>query len=334
MIFYFSAPRNVFLYGRGGSKATHCSWMIHGKPEDAVRIRIHSLKADRSTCKSAVRPLTENLDCEDGSLPLIKLHVSEVPWRDVEIPRACLCSTEVLPHVIESRGSALLLNLTLSGMGPGDDYRNLNFEVEYEFLSKDKCPDGNRRLESSAGGIMLSSAESPDECDTRPWLLEAPMGHSFFLTVPKATFANSSCSTDSRLILRQPGRAESLVVACPAADQDSSIKFVWPPIPGLHQPVNRAAFHNFMSGAPQLVAQYKSQRSSALSIQWLHLRDPNKIEIDNSSSSANYEDIHSRATCRELCVVLRACIAQELWCDGVTHCPDGKDQLHFSKNAN
>lgn len=304
----------------------HCSWLIQGNPHEAVRLTINSIIAEQSTCRTLVRPLTENLDCDGATEPLLRIHLSEVPWEGVEVPRACLCSPEVLPHTIESTGSALLLNMTVSGMGPGDDYKNFNFNVEYEFIPKPECPGGNRRLEAPAGGVSIGSTDNPGECDTRPWLLEAPLGHSFLLTLPKATLANESCSTDSRLVLRTPGSTDTLVVVCPTAAQDAVIQLVWPPIPGLQQQsTNRAAFlQDFVRGVPQLVAQWEPRRASALNMQWLHLRDPSKVAALESETENTYS---SKKKCRELCEALGACIAKELWCDGTPHCPDGKE-LH------
>ncbi|XP_018025547.2 uncharacterized protein LOC108681078 [Hyalella azteca] len=320
-----SAPKNVFLYGRGGRKNVHCSWLIEGKSDEVVKLTINSLKTGSSTCRTLVRPLTESLDCDGGEASVMKLHLSEMPWKDVEVPRACLCSQEVLPHTIESRGSALMFNMTLLGMGPGDDYKTFNFDVDYEFVKKPECSGGNRRLTKPAGGVFLGSEDTSEECDAKPWLLEAPVGHSFLLTLPKATLANESCSTDSRLVLRTPGATDTLVVVCPAAAQDAVIQLVWPPIPGLQQQDNsRPAFlQNFVRGIPQLVAQWEPRRASALRMQWLHLRDPDKVAESEAESAASAS---RRRKCKELCVALGACIAEQLWCDGTSHCPDGSDE--------
>ena len=319
---FSSAPKDVFLYGRGGRKSVQCSWLIQGQPDEAIQLTIKSMKAEGSTCRTLVHPLTENLDCDGGGNPVMKLQLSEVPWDDVEVPRACICSKEVLSHTIESRGSALLLNMTLLGMGPGDDHRTFNFDVEFKFLTKPKCPGGSRKLDEPAGRVTLGSSDHPVDCDTRPWLLEAPIGYSFLLTLPRATLANESCSTDSRLVLRTPGVSDTLVVVCPAAAQDAVIQLVWPPIASLKEPSSKAAFiHDFVRGVPQLIAQWEPRRASALSMRWLHIRDPRKIYPGDIDISA---EMSSEKPCKELCEALGACIAEELWCDGVEHCPDGK----------
>jgi len=266
--------------------------------------------------------MTENFDCDVSGSPLMKLHLSEVPWNDVEVPRACICSQDVLPHTLTSRGSSLLLNMTLIGMGPGDDHNSFNFDIEYEFLGKAKCPGGDRKLQAPAGGILLGSDDYPRDCDTRPWLLEAPAGHSFLLTLPKATLANESCSTDSRLVLRTPGASDTLVVVCPSAAQDSVIQLVWPPIPGLQQASGKTAFiQDTVRNIPQLIAQWEPNRASALTMQWLHLRDPRRLVSSQLDSDI---EIETNQPCKELCTALGACIARELWCDGEEHCPDGK----------
>lgn len=314
----------MFLYGRGGRKNIHCSWLIQGNPLEAVRLTIHSIKAEESSCRTLVHSLTENLNCDGGSDKQMKLHLSEIPWEGIEVPKACICSSEVVPHTIESRGSTLLLNMTLTGMGPGDDYKNYNFDVEYEFVPKSECPGGSRRLEAPAGGVLLGSIDTPGECDTKPWLLEAPLGYSFLLTLPKATLANESCSTDSRLVLRTPGATDTLVVVCPSAAQDAVIQFVWPRIPGLQQSDDREGFfQDDIRGVPQLIAQWEPRRASALNMQWLHLRDPAKVAALESGSDIVVGG-GSTTRCKELCEALGACIAKELWCDGTPHCPDGR----------
>ena len=320
----------MFLYGRGGKTNVQCSWLIKGDEDESIRITVNSIKSKKLNCRTVVRPLTDTLDCEREITHGMKLQVSEVPWEGVEVPAACLCSTEVLPYSIKSKGSSLLLNMTILGMGPGDDNNVFNFDVDFEFLPKPKCQGGIRKLEAPAGGVILSPDTDPDECNSRPWLLQAPKGHSFLLTLPKATLANESCSTDSRLILRTPGTTDTLIVVCPSAAHDATIQFVWPPIPGLQNSTSSGhLFYDMEEGIPRLVAQWEPRRSSELTMHWLHLRDPSKVVTTGAYTSSP----HSGTKCKEMCEALGACIVSDLWCDGTVHCPDGETYQYADLNA-
>ena len=262
------------MYGRGGRKNIQCSWLIEGLEDETVIVTVKAIKQKHNDCRS-IRHQTNSLDCQGGNDPFLKLEISDVPWDNIEVPIACLCSEDNLPYTIKSRGSSILLNMTILGMNPEDDFNNFNFDVEYEFLKMKKCHGGNRKLSAPAGGVLLSYEEDPEECNSRPWLLEAAPGFSFLLTLPRATLANESCSTDSRLVLRVPGAKDPLIVVCPAADHDATIQFVWPPIPGLQNSSNYAPYmSDIYKEVPQLVAQWEPRMASPLTMHWLHLQNP------------------------------------------------------------
>ncbi|KAK3849606.1 hypothetical protein Pcinc_043648 [Petrolisthes cinctipes] len=82
----FSAPRDIFLYGRGGRQAVQCSWHLMGLPDQVVRLTITAISTGTSGCQTEVNHQTKALRCVRGGASHMALSISEWPWAGVELP--------------------------------------------------------------------------------------------------------------------------------------------------------------------------------------------------------------------------------------------------------
>lgn len=352
----FSAPRDVFLYGRGGRQAVQCSWHLMGTPDQIVRLTITAISTGTSGCQTEVNHQTKALRCVRGGVSHMTLSISEWPWAGVELPLACMCSRDVIPLTEVSHGPDLMLNLTLAGMLPHQDYNHYSFNATYEFLPAPGCPGATRVLSGDAGEVVASSSpDSNRDCEGYPWLLKTPPRHALYLMLPRASRDNGSCASDTRLFFHVPGQAEPVLGVCPAANPDNTIKFFWPPGHRLSLPQpaptpNTAAAATLdreseetwagreldLRGADDressLVVVWEPRSASQLRLRWLLTWFPGTSEtmgiLPRASDPVgwNWEEDEESRPCRELCPELGACIKPSLWCDGRQHCPQGESQ--------
>ncbi|XP_064121335.1 uncharacterized protein LOC135225787 isoform X1 [Macrobrachium nipponense] len=352
----FTAPRDVFLYGRGGRTSITCSWRFLGAADQTIRLTINNIKTGSSSCRTQSNHQTKAWQCLPSGNSHMEVSVSEWPWSGVELPLACVCSTDVIPFTRKSHGPDLTLNFTIKGMLPYEDYRDYSFNVTFEFVKAQLCKGSTRILTGAAGEIVATSPSPPNllSCEGFPWLLKTPPNHALYLTLPGASLDNGTCQTDTRLFFHVPGKAEPVLGVCPAPDKTSAIKFFWPPpntnTGTIHAPQEDRAnisggeegdndgddpesekldFQD-NEGESSLVLVWKPRSSSDLRLRWLTTWKP--IELDDFFSPTAggiggwREEIHD-VPCKELCPELGACIPSELWCDGRQHCPEGSDEM-------
>ncbi|XP_050696150.1 uncharacterized protein LOC126985386 [Eriocheir sinensis] len=358
--FTFSAPRDVFLYGRGGRSAVSCSWRLLGAPDQVVRLTITALQTGSSSCRREVNRQTKALRCIPGSPSHMSLSVSEWPWADVELPLACVCTQDEIPLTRESHGPDLTLNMTIRGMLTHEDYSHYSFNASYEFLKAPGCIGATRVLTGAAGEVVASSSSSDTKakCEGFPWLLKTPPKHALFLTLPRASLDNGTCASDTRLFFHVPGQADPVLGVCPAADPAAAITFFWPPQALGPRTINHPppAAEDFDLAAREeteaeeksfkqeldlrepneqgssLVVAWQPRSASQLRLRWLTTWTPEEADDLGTfphfhpEGPGGWTDAHSALQCKELCPELHACIPSELWCDGKQHCPQGSDE--------
>ncbi|XP_071526333.1 uncharacterized protein [Panulirus ornatus] len=356
----FTAPRDVFLYGRGGRTSVSCSWRLLGAADQVVRLTINSILTGSSGCRTQVNRQTKALRCLPGGSSHMSLSVSEWPWPDVELPLACVCSQDSIPITEVSHGPDLTLNLTIKGMLPHEDYRHYFFNATYEFLKAPGCVGATRVLTGAAGEIEAASSPSNSKasCEGFPWLLKTPPNHALFLTLPRASLDNGTCASDTRLFFHIPGKAEPVLGVCPAADPAAAITFFWPPpeprvisqqpldeeantsgdnedVEADDKPTSRELdFREPDDRESSLVVVWEPRSASRLRLRWLTTWNPADAERRKDTppstdvgGQGGWRDEVPEAPCKELCPELSACIPAELWCDGRQHCPEGSDEM-------
>ncbi|KAK8393808.1 hypothetical protein O3P69_006845 [Scylla paramamosain] len=357
----FTAPRDVFLYGRGGRSAVSCSWRLLGAPDQVVRLTITNLQTGSSGCRREVNRQTKALRCLPGAATHMSMSVSEWPWANVELPLACVCSQDDIPLTEVSHGPDLTLNMTIRGMLTHEDYTHYSFNATYEFLQAPGCIGATRVLTGAAGEVVASSSSSDTKtkCEGFPWLLKTPPKHALFLTLPRASLDNGTCASDTRLFFHVPGQADPVLGVCPAADPAAAITFFWPPpsstprlpgqtTPGEEQEVeateqkddtdDTSSVHELDLREPgglgsTLVVAWQPRSASQLRLRWLTTWTPGGpaeqgrlLWRSGAGAAEEWKEEPNHAPCKELCPEIQACIPSELWCDGRQHCPKGSDE--------
>lgn len=141
------SPRDVRLFGRGGSSKLDCRYRIEAGADERVRLTLHNVSLGESTtCTSEPDPHTGRPRCvqEMGSREA-RLILYEAPWRDVKLPRACLCdNTSHLPLTHISSSRALEITFLIDQQAPHEDFETLFFYASFELVRSPECPRKQR----------------------------------------------------------------------------------------------------------------------------------------------------------------------------------------------
>lgn len=143
-------------------------------------------------CTTETHPHTNRLQCvRDAGARLAELQISDVPWRDVRVPRACFCDNATIspisglqrPLVIISTARVLELHFIVQEMSLGEDFRDFYFHASFEMIPAPECPR-RQRLRGSGGEVEFHSppaSRADVNCEGLPWLVEAHENRSLFL---------------------------------------------------------------------------------------------------------------------------------------------------------
>ncbi|XP_066996199.1 uncharacterized protein [Anabrus simplex] len=349
------SPRNVFLYGRGGAHNLSCVFRVEAAAGEKVRLTLHNASFGESpACSTEPDPHTgrprcmRNSDVLDARIAELKL--LEVPWRDVRVPRVCLCDNSTLSttgarHIVFMSSSRVLeLHFTVSRLNITEDFTDLYFFASFEMIRSPECPR-RQRLRGSGGEVQFASPPQsrPDAfCEGLPWLVEAHDNRSLFLLtwgtflpVHPTQDEPARCHTRNRILLYSGRPARLMRVVCPASpnarqyavhvfseewfgDSGSS--------PGFYlQPPRPPSFLVEFVGRETGIAAFnwlEISRSRSSLLQQLQLEDG----VGIGSNDSNGGTLLSDWDCPHRCPELNACISSSLWCDGHPHCPSGYDE--------
>ncbi|XP_069694968.1 uncharacterized protein [Periplaneta americana] len=342
----FQAPRNVFLYGRGGSPNMSCTYRFEAQRGERVKLRVTRLQTGGRSCLNARQPDLGRLLCHANCTA--SLRVLEQPWADTPpLARDCLCasSDELLPFTFVSTAHVVELRFVVTGMNSSDDFNNFNFEGSWEFIRTPVCAR-KQRLSGASGEIRFRSpSRTPDEvnCENHPWLIEPGAGRFLYVKLRGISLQQqadnatarrteqlqdqlSLCGTRNRIALHSGGSVHVVVCPQPPSSQRhhvvevfsegwviSSTKLV-------HQPVLSALPYSEQYTAEQsrsVIVEFLAHEAGSYSLTWLELARRRSVL---PPAGFVMED------CPHRCPELDACINSSLWCDGVAHCPSGFDE--------
>lgn len=193
-------------------------------------------------------------------------------------------------------------------MGVDQDFRDFYFEGRYEFATDGCSTDwDSRRLKGKSGNASLSASDCAPLI--QPWLLEPESEHSYVVLklkgfwMPTVMHSLPPCPTDARITVYStnfPSRQQDL---CPGGSTDVV---------------------TFSDGWDNVFEFTPTELSRRLVVEY---RSPWKSGIDNLEYKFAWMEVYPLLPdCRYKCDELRACIAPELWCDGIQHCPSGQDE--------
>lgn len=313
----FQGPRDIFLYGRGGSKNISCVYRFEGEHDEVVKLRFNKLLNGNRTCRSVDNSDFNRLLCVDSENFSVK--VLDLPWPNAPpIQRDCLCSNRSLPINIKSTSNIAEVHFTVLSMDALDDYNNLFFEGTWDFVKTMPCMQ-KRRVRGPSGEIKYTPPVDDDEknCENQPWLIDPGPGQYLYVKMNGIIVSNSTeCATKNRIIVHTGGAIHVSVCPKPPAGLSHHVVEVFSN--------GWAVSSNAMILAPgqepirTIAVEFIVKEPASYTVTWL--------ELTRRPSVTSTAGLQVSRDCEQRCPELDACINASLWCDGVSHCPSGYDE--------
>ncbi|XP_017770463.1 PREDICTED: uncharacterized protein LOC108558152 [Nicrophorus vespilloides] len=330
-----NGPRNTFLFGRGGAKDLHCVYRIEAGVDERVRLVLNNASFGISpSCESVSDAHTGRPSCE--YLPggrVAELSVWELPWRDIRVPKACLCDNSSLsnrPMSLLSSSRTLELHFTTKDMNISEDFTLLHFHATFEIVSMPECPR-KQRVRGYGGDVQFASPpidRSELLCSGMPWLVESRFNRSLFLLSWGAFLPlrprpeePSRCPTTNRILVYS-GKPPKLVRAiCPTTPGDRHLAVhvfseEWWGEDSIH----------YVQKPPNFLVEWISHEQGVAAFSWLEISRSRSSLLQQLQVPINASANDTEFECMHKCPELDACISPELWCDGKDHCPSGWDE--------
>ncbi|XP_036139984.1 uncharacterized protein LOC118644124 [Monomorium pharaonis] len=312
----FQGPRDIFLYGRGGSKNISCVYRFEGEHDEVVKLRFNKLLNGNRTCRNVGNSDFNRLLCVDSENFSVK--VLDLPWPNAPpIHRDCLCSNRSLPINIKSTSNIVEVHFTVLSMDALDDYNNLFFEGTWDFVKTMPCMQ-KRRVRGPSGEIKYTPPIDDDEknCEKQPWLIDPGPGQYLYVKMDGIIVSNNTkCDTKNRIIVHTGSAIHVSVCPKPTADSRHHVVEVFSD--------GWAVGSNAMILAPgqdpirTIAVEFIVKEPASYTITWLELT---RRPVTSTAGLQMTRD------CEQRCPELDACINASLWCDGVSHCPSGYDE--------
>jgi hypothetical protein len=190
---------------------------------EKIQLTLHNASfGESSSCVTEYDPHTGRPKCSSVSPTpgeekrISQLRILEVPWRDVKVPRACLCDNSTLSasgsrHLVFVSSTRIIeLHFTVTRLNISEDFVDLYFHASFETVRAPECPR-KQRLRGSGGEIeFVSPPRSRVDvfCEGLPWLVEAHENRSLFLLtwgtflpVEPSADEPARCHTTNRVLL-------------------------------------------------------------------------------------------------------------------------------------
>ncbi|KAH8366126.1 hypothetical protein KR093_009330, partial [Drosophila rubida] len=326
----FRSVRNIFLFGRGGTRHLKCVYRFEALRGERVRIKLRKVTTSNRPCYARLDEDINRSFCYGDTN--VRVEIFERPYPDsILLHRGCVCNSSNQTHLpveYTSTGRDVEVHFIAHNMTTLDDPDTANFEGMFEFVkAPTSCKDGRRKFGPS-GTIDMTFGDI--ECRSRPWLIEPSNGNKFLYVRLKAIFLSKHnpkktlnatylqtnswlCETKSRVVLTT---SEGLtIVACPLSPDSSAYEFV----------------EIFSSGWNERPNFALINRSKAISVEFLR--------PTNGEYTFNWMELVPRPTlsiaedCQFKCAELGACVNASIWCDGIRHCPSGDDEAFLQCSA-
>lgn len=329
------APRNIFYYGRGGAKDLHCVYRFEAGQGERIRLIINNASFSLNpTCETTTDPHSGRHICEYYSVSRIsELSIWELPWKDVRMPRACLCDNSSLSGkslVFLSASRTLELHFTTKDMKITEDFTVLHFHANFEIVKMPDCPR-KQRIRGYGGDVQFNSPpidKTEVLCNEMPWLVESRYNRSLFLLswglflpLKPRSEEPTRCPTSNRILIYS-GRPPKLVRAiCPAEPGDRRLA-----VQVFSEEWWGEGLSHIQQRPPNFLVEWIGLEPGMSAFSWLEISRSRssllqqlQVPINISANETDYE-------CPHKCPELDACISPALWCDGKDHCPSGWDE--------
>lgn len=278
-------------------------------PHYPTRLTITRAGFGGRTCEN-IQNRSGRWHCDHQVGPKADLRIGELPWPDIgALPRDCLCKDITTPLKLAPLASNIVeVTFQVQQMGVDQDHRDFYFEGRYAF-ENDGCSSDwdSRRLKGKSGNASLSASDCAPLI--QPWLLEPESPHSYLVLklkgfwMPTVMHSLPPCPTDARITVYSTNFPSRQLDLCPTGSTDVV---------------------TYSDGWDNVFEFTPTEPSRSLVVEY---RSPWKSGIDNLEYKFAWMEVYPLLPdCRYKCDELRACIAPELWCDGVKHCPLGQDE--------
>ncbi|XP_071525572.1 uncharacterized protein [Panulirus ornatus] len=342
----FASPRDVFLFGRGGAKRLRCIYTFHVASYQRVALRILRSKMGPE-CATVYRNSSRRHECSHGGVPgEPAIKIAEEPWANVRVERACLCNiSNGRSFTMVSYTNRIQITFSVPYMAPTDDYNDFYFEGEFSVTEAppevtEGCNETMRHLEGRYGNFTLGAGRG-DRCASLPRLITATDTSFLFMRVRGFTATEDNCEVASRINVYAAGGPTPLASICPERrdvythifssgweDFDFQFQyddgiFSWENVSTFVSTTVAAITEDYEEPEPKrlesrdLFVEYIGNYSGRFMVTWVGIWRPLKV----ASLVPTGVD-----PCPHRCPDIGACLPQELWCDGIEHCPSGMDE--------
>ncbi|ROT84521.1 hypothetical protein C7M84_022281 [Penaeus vannamei] len=310
------SPRTSVLYGRWGRKKLSCQYRLTAHSDEVVRVTITKFHSVSRSCVTTTNNFTKGYDCDNLSGQTASLVLSEYPWQDIEVPRLCTCDYSAIPIEYESKSQEVRLRFEVDNMDDNHDYMDFMFEAQYEFIKKSSCKKV-QRLQGTNGQIVFQRANKTEDkpCDSYPWLLQTSDAQkSIYFRIRGYDHIDKNCSTSTRLLVFKVGRLRPVGVLCPDPTSKNVVElfsFAWQ---GSGTLVEQSTDKLVL----EVSGRDPTRDSGPHTLSWLQVSPARQYDWSAEGIVRG---------CQQECPELGVCISEDLWCDGIHHCPSGHDEL-------
>ncbi|CAG9812922.1 unnamed protein product [Phaedon cochleariae] len=330
-----TAPRNIFLYGRGGANSLNCVYRFEAGVDERVRLILNNASFGLNpSCETINDPHSARHMCDHISEShTSELNIYERPWNDIRIHRACICDNSTLSSksiVFTSSARNLELQFTARDMNITEDFTVIHFHILFELIKMSNCPR-NQRLRGYGGDIQFNIPpidRTENLCMGMPWVVEARYNRSLFLLswgaflpLKPRVDEPSRCPTSNRIMIYS-GRPPKLVrVVCPAEPGARPLA-----VHVFSEEWWGEALSHIVQRPPNFLVEWVGFEPGVAAISWLEISRSRSSLLQQLQVPINASTNDTDLECAYRCPELDACISAALWCDGKDHCPSGYDE--------
>ncbi|KAJ8915070.1 hypothetical protein NQ315_014325 [Exocentrus adspersus] len=330
----FRAPKDIFLYGRGGAKNISCMYRFEAPKDERIKITLTEIIVKNRNCETRVSQDTDRLECLGNSSATLRFY--ELPWNDVPgVPRDCLCAVDrdkLMPFTYVSSSNVVELS-------------TLFFDGSWKIIRTPLC-SRNLRYRGPSGQVIFAYPTPSDEtnCESSPRVIIPAPNKYLYVKISGGIMKHSSrignrtsrtistglrCGTSNRIRVHT---ALYTALICPS--EESSRQHVvevfsegWNAKRSPGHAVNQMALDNIEidrlgKELPKtIVVEFFGKETAEYSVMWLELSRRRDVPPNGLGLFMMKPD-----ECQYRCPELDACINATVWCNGIEDCPSGIDE--------
>ncbi|KAK9889675.1 hypothetical protein WA026_007054 [Henosepilachna vigintioctopunctata] len=343
----FVAPKDIFLYGRGGAKNMSCVYRFEAQKDEKIKLTLNSVIIKNRNCATRVSKDTDRLVCDGNTAAAIRIF--EIPWSDVPgIPKDCLCAVDkdkYMPFTYVSTSNVVELRFDVIGMNAADDFTTLFFEGTWKFIKTPRCKK-DFRMQGANGEVAFkypNRASDESNCEGNARVIVPAPDKYLYVKINGVILRHSSrlgngsvrvvtpvsCGTTNRIIVHT---ALYSALVCPyESNRRQSLVEVfsegWTVGGSPQHAVGQMTLDKIEIDrlgkdlSRTVIVEFVGKEVGSYSVMWLELARRRSIPPNGKGLFLMKQD-----DCQYRCPELDACINASVWCDGQDDCPSGVDE--------